>query len=80
MLPQQPHPGPPVPPPRHRRPRVHRRAHPVAAALTAVLLGVVGLSYARALTYPGNASWEVRTVEWVRDHGGSGVVDIVENW
>lgn len=31
----------------------------------------------RALTYPGQASFLVRTVEWVRDNGG-GVVDLLE--
>jgi hypothetical protein len=34
-------------------------------------------SYVRALTYPGQASFLVRTVEWVRDNGG-GVVDLLE--
>ncbi|MGB3829905.1 MAG: hypothetical protein WA962_14150 [Ornithinimicrobium sp.] len=41
---------------------------------------VPGVSYAQALTYPGNASWQERSVEWVRDHGGAGVVNAVENW
>lgn len=48
-----------------------------------VLLAVLCLpavSYARALTYPGNASVAVRTVEWVRDHNGSVIVDALENW
>lgn len=45
-----------------------------------VLLGSAGLSYVQALTYPGNASWQVRTVEWVRDHGGAPLVNVVENW
>jgi len=30
-------------------------------------------SYARALTYPAQASFVVRTVEWVRDNGGGGM-------
>lgn len=38
------------------------------------------VSYARAVAYPGAAGFQVRTVEWVRDHGGSGLVDAVENW
>ena len=33
-------------------------------------------SYTQALTYPGNASFAVRTVEWVRDNGGGGLVDL----
>ncbi|WP_127131864.1 phosphodiester glycosidase family protein [Georgenia sp. SYP-B2076] len=46
----------------------------------ALLLVVPGVSYAQALTYPGSASWQDRTVEWVRDHGGGGAVNAVENW
>ena len=45
-----------------------------------VLLGAVGTSYGRALAYPGEASVAVRTVDWVRDHGGGPVVDAAENW
>jgi len=44
------------------------------------LLAVPGTSYAQALTYPGSAPFSVRSVEWVRDHGGSPVVDAVENF
>jgi hypothetical protein len=36
-------------------------------------------SYLRALTYPGQASFAVRTVEWIRDNGGGAVVDFVES-
>lgn len=56
------------------------------AALTlsvAALLGALAwpaASYVRALTYPGQASFLVRTVEWVRDNGGGGVVNLVESW
>jgi hypothetical protein len=52
-----------------------------------VLTGGLGLalliamgSYVRALVYPGQASFSVRSVEWIRDHGGSPLVDAVENW
>lgn len=65
-----------VPPPR-RRPR-HRRRWVLLAIL--VLLALPVTSYIRALTYPGQATWSERSVEWVRDHGGGGVVDAVENW
>jgi hypothetical protein len=37
------------------------------------------VSYVRALTYPGNADFTTRTVEWVRDNGGAPIVDFVEN-
>ena len=45
-----------------------------------VVLGGPVVSYARALTFPGNASVTVRTVEWIRDHRGSVVIDTLENW
>jgi hypothetical protein len=38
-----------------------------------------GVSYGQALAYPGNASFLVRTVEWVRDNGGGPLVNAVEN-
>ncbi|MFG1912022.1 phosphodiester glycosidase family protein [Kribbella sp. NPDC048928] len=45
-----------------------------------LLLVVPTVSYVRALLYPGNASFGVRTVEWVRDHGGGAIIDAVETW
>lgn len=51
----------------------------VAVAATLLVLLVYG-SYLRALTYPGRASVAVRTVEWLRDNGGSPLVDAAENW
>lgn len=39
------------------------------------------VTYVQALTYPGNASVAVRTVDWLRDDIGVGaVVNTVENW
>jgi Phosphodiester glycosidase len=52
----------------------------VAALVVVLMIGTAGLSYVQALTFPGDAGWQVRTVEWVRDHGGGGLVDLVENW
>lgn len=67
---------------RSRRPRSARRRR--VAVLVAVLLLALavptGISYGRALTYPGDASFSVRSVEWVREHGGAPLVDAVENW
>ena len=51
----------------------------IAACLVLLLIGPA-VSYLRALTYPGDATLGVRTVEWIRDSGGSAVVDRVENW
>ncbi len=44
------------------------------------MLCLPAVSYARALTYPGNASVAVRTVEWIRDHNGSVIINTLENW
>jgi hypothetical protein len=52
----------------------------LVALAAALLIGTATLSYVRALTFPGDASWLARTVEWARDHGGSGLVNTVENW
>jgi hypothetical protein len=54
-----------------------RRA--VGFTLLLALIGAIG-SYSYALVYPGEASFSVRTVEWVRDHGGNPLVDALENW
>ncbi|WP_417235194.1 hypothetical protein [Arthrobacter sp.] len=66
----------PLPPPRRRR----RHRLRLIALLLALLMVVPGISYAQALTYPGNASWADRSVGWVRDNGGAGIVNAVENW
>ena len=55
------------------------RLRRVVVGALALLLLLATVSYVRALTYPGSASWSDRSVEWVRDHGGSPVVDAVEN-
>jgi hypothetical protein len=39
----------------------------------------VGASIGQALGAPGQASTSVRLVEWLRDHGGGGLVNLVEN-
>jgi hypothetical protein len=48
--------------------------------LGVLLLAVPGVSYARAMVYPGNASWQERSVDWIREHGGNGIVNRIENW
>jgi hypothetical protein len=48
--------------------------------LLCVPLALLVISYVDALTYPGRASVEVRTVDWVRDLGGGALVDAAENW
>jgi hypothetical protein len=47
---------------------------------TLIMTGFAGASYGRALAAPGEASWSVRTVDWLRDVGFGGVIDTIENW
>ncbi|MGZ0147735.1 phosphodiester glycosidase family protein [Kribbella sp. WER1] len=62
---------------RKRRRRIRKRW---IALVVCLLLVVPAVSYVRALLYPGNASFSVRTVEWFRDHGGGGLIDAIETW
>ena len=48
--------------------------------VTLLIMSVPGVSYARALAAPGYAGWQVRTVEWIREHGGASVINAAENW
>ncbi len=48
-------------------------------AVVIVFLMVSGWSYVGALTASGQASFGVRTVEWIRGHGGGGIVREIEN-
>lgn len=57
-----------------------RRQRWVGLLILALLLTAPTTSYVQALTYPGAASFQVRSVEWLRDHGLSAVVDAVENY
>ena len=69
----------PFPPGRPPRPR--RRWLRYLAVVLAVAMLYPVVTYLRALTYPGNASVAVRTVDWLRDDMGMGpVVNSIENW
>ncbi|PRY10748.1 hypothetical protein [Kineococcus rhizosphaerae] len=66
-------PSAPEPPRRHLRRRL-------VAGVLAVAVVVPGVSFGRAMLAPGAAPTSVRAVEWVREHGGAGLVDAAENW
>jgi len=62
------------------RPTRRRRLLSLVALTVLLALLPVTVSYGRALTYPGSATFSVRSVEWLREHGGGPIVDAVENW
>ena len=51
----------------------------IAIAVVLVMIPV-GWSYVDALQAPGTDSLGIRTVEWVRDNGGNGIVNTIERW
>ncbi len=63
--------------PRSRRSRWIRRGIAVAIVIALV---PVAVSYVDYLNKPGSDTLSVRTVEWIRDHGGNGIVNTVERW
>jgi len=69
---------------RHRR--TSRRTwfgrHPKSTGLLAAVLAMTPIwwSLGSAMANPANGPFGGRFVEWVRDHGGSGIVVRVENW
>jgi len=73
---------PPQGPRQHRRGRrrTRRRTLRVLAAVVLIRLCLSTASYVRALTYPGQATWQQRSISWLRDHGGSPLVNRTENW
>jgi hypothetical protein len=63
-----------------RRWRPRRTIGTAVLAALLIVLVPVGWSYGHALTRPGNESVGIRTTEWVRDHGGRGIVAWAENF
>ena len=73
----------PIPPESGPRDALKRRRYlrlKIVALVVAVLMIVPGVSYAQAMTAPGYASWQDRSVGWVRDNGGAPLVNAIENW
>jgi hypothetical protein len=60
--------------------RGRRRLALTGCVAVAVLLIPAGWSYARILTLPGNANFDQRSIEWLRDNGMSQLVDRGESW
>ncbi len=73
-------PRPPVAPSERTQPRRRRRWRRRILVVLLVMLTPMAWSYCRALSYPGSAGWEMRTVEWLRSHGAGGTVDSLEVW
>jgi hypothetical protein len=57
-----------------------RRLFGLVALVLVMAMAVPGISYARALTAPGSATFGMRTVDWIRANRGSTVVNAIENW
>ncbi len=65
--------------PRHRR-RLPSGTRWAGAAFVVPALAVSSVSYTHALTSPGHASVDARTVDWLRNNGMSAGVDRAESW
>ncbi|MFF5291053.1 phosphodiester glycosidase family protein [Paractinoplanes globisporus] len=64
---------------RVRTARQRRLRRVVAIAVALILIGPA-ISYGRALTAPGSATWQMRTVDWIRLKHGGALVNAIENW
>jgi hypothetical protein len=51
----------------------------IAIAIVLLLIPV-GIDYVDYLNKPGSDTLSVRTVEWIRDNGGNGIVNTIERW
>jgi hypothetical protein len=68
--------------PRARGGRRSRRtiAIPIVEIAAAVVVAGAASSWVSAMLQPSNSSLAIRTVEWMRDNGGAGLVSDVERW
>ncbi len=64
---------------RPRKPR-RRRVLKILAVVLVLFLIPVTWSYVHAVTAPGSAGVGAQSVEWLRDHGFSTVVNSIESW
>ena len=65
-----------------RTTRTHRRRRILQLGTIILALIMLGpaISYGRALTAPGSATWQMRTVDWIRSQHGNSLVNAIENW
>jgi hypothetical protein len=57
-----------------------RRARRVILLAAGICLVPVAVSWVRAMERPHNVGVDIASVEWLRSHGGNGIVSQVENW
>jgi hypothetical protein len=57
----------------------HRRIQALAAVVIVVLMIPASISYLSALTAPGTAGLALRSIEWIRGHGGAPFMTIAED-
>ena len=57
-----------------------RRLRRVVLLAAAICLIPAGLSYLGSMSEPHNVGFGVASVEWMRGHGGNGIVSQIENW
>ena len=62
---------------RKRRNKIIRRS---VALVIVILMIPIGWSMYQALSAPGTDRWQVRVVEWFRDHGMNSAINTVEHW
>jgi hypothetical protein len=60
-------------------PDIARRMRRVLLAAAAVVLVPAAISYVVTIAEPSNSTLGIRSVEWVRDHGGAGLVSKIES-
>jgi hypothetical protein len=65
---------------RHRKRGFVRRNLKWIALVMAIVLAPVMGSYVHALAAPGSENWSTKSVEWIKTHGGRGLVVAIENY
>jgi hypothetical protein len=60
--------------------RSRKKKVKIAAVVLLVLLIYPAVTYVRALTYPGAATFAARTSDWARQMGAGPLVNAAENW